>query len=88
MTKNSKTKIEQFVIDKIKEIRIQKGYSQEDVAEFLDASRGFIGQVESPNHRSKYNFNHINKLAIAFKCSPKDFLPDIPFSENGIKAKI
>lgn len=88
MTKNNKTEIEQFVIDKIREIRIQKGYSQDDVAEFLDTSRGFIGQVESPNHPSKYNFNHINKLAIALKCSPKDFLPENPFSEKGLKAKI
>ena len=88
MTKNNKTEIEQFVIDKIKEVRIQNGYSQDDVAEFLDTSRGFIGQVESPNHSSKYNLNHINKLAIALKCSPKDFLPENPFSEKGLKSKI
>ena len=82
MTKNKKTKIEQFVIDKIKEIRNQKGYSQDDIALFLDTSRGFIGQVESPNHSSKYNLNHINKLAIELNCSPKDFLPENPFQEK------
>ena len=82
MTKNNKTEIEQFVIDKIKEVRIQKGYSQDDIAIFLDTTRGFIGQVESPNHTSKYNLNHINKLAIELNCSPKDFLPENPFQEK------
>jgi transcriptional regulator with XRE-family HTH domain len=88
MTKNNKTEIEQFVIDKIKEIRIQKGFSQDDIAVFLNKSRGFIGQVESPNHSSKYNLNHINKLAIELKCSPKDFLPENAFSEKKAKSKI
>ena len=82
MTKNNKTEIEQYVIDKIKEVRIQKGFSQDDLAVFLDTSRGFIGQVESPNHTSKYNLNHINRLAIELKCSPKDFLPQKPFSKK------
>jgi len=49
---------------------------------FLETTRGFIGQVESPNHSSKYNFNHINKLAVELNCSPKDFLPDFPFQEE------
>lgn len=88
MTKDNKTEIEQFVIDKIKEIRIQRGYSQDDIAVFLNKSRGFVGQVESPNHPSKYNLNHINRLAIELKCSPKDFLPENPFSEKGLKSKI
>ncbi|WP_298136054.1 helix-turn-helix transcriptional regulator [Flavobacterium sp.] len=82
MAKNKKTKIEQFVIDKIKEVRTQKGYSQDDIALFLETTRGFIGQVESPNHSSKYNLNHINKLAVELNCSPKDFLPDFPFQEE------
>jgi transcriptional regulator with XRE-family HTH domain len=82
MTKENKTKIEQYVIDKIKEVRTQKGFSQDDIAMFLDTTRGFIGQIESPNHSSKYNLNHINKLAIELDCSPKDFFPDKPFPEG------
>jgi transcriptional regulator with XRE-family HTH domain len=72
------TKIEQFVIDKVKEIRVQKGFSQDDIAFFLDTTNGFIGQIESPNFNSKYNINHLNKLAIAFNCSLKDFFPESP----------
>lgn len=82
MPKKLKTDIEQFVINKIKEIRIEKGFSQEDVASALDTTRGFIGQIESQNHAAKYNLNHLNILAKEFKCSPKDFLPEKPVSES------
>ncbi|MCX6148313.1 MAG: helix-turn-helix transcriptional regulator [Candidatus Kapabacteria bacterium] len=70
-----KTKIEIFVIDKAKEKRTEKKYSQVELAELLGVSSGFIGKVESPKYPTKYNLNHINKLAIIFNCSPKEFLP-------------
>ena len=82
MTKNKKTKIEQFVIDKIKEIRIAKGFSQEDIASILDTSRGFVGQIESSNHPAKYNINHLNTLAIELGVSIKDFFPELPIEES------
>ncbi len=82
MAKNQKSKIEQYVIEKVKEIRFQKGYSQDDLALFLDTTRGFIGQVESPNFPTKYNLNHLNTLAKEFKCSMKEFFPDKPFPEK------
>ena len=82
MPKNKISKIEQFVINKIKETRIDKGLSQEDIASILDTSRGFIGQIESHNHSAKYNLNHINTLAIELGVSPKDFLPEKPITET------
>lgn len=81
MTKFKKSKIEQFVIDKVKEIRIQQGVSQEGIASLLDTSRGFVGQIESHNHPAKYNLNHLNILAIEFNVSIKDFFPDKPIKE-------
>ncbi|MBS1511012.1 MAG: helix-turn-helix transcriptional regulator [Bacteroidetes bacterium] len=82
MPKNKKTDIEQYVINRIKEIRIEKGFSQEDIASALDFTRGFIGQIESPNNPAKYNLNHLNILAKELNCSPKDFLPDMPLIET------
>jgi hypothetical protein len=38
----------------------------------------FVGHVETPNRRAKYNLNHLNALAKLFKCSPKDFMPEKP----------
>jgi len=69
-------KIDQFVIDRIREIRLMKGISQSELANQIDLSRGFIGDVENPHHRAKYNLNHLNKIAIAFNCSIRDFFPE------------
>ena len=70
------TAIDQFVIDKVKELRKEHKMSQRDLAVELDMSHGFISDVESPKERAKYNLNHINTLAKIFECSPKDFLPE------------
>lgn len=71
-----KSEIELFVISKAKALREQVNLSQSELAFKLNVSNGFIGQVESPNSPSKYNLDHIDKLAVIFNCSPKDFLPD------------
>jgi len=70
--------VEQYVIDKVREKRIEKGWSQKDLAYEIDLSISFIGDVESPKCRAKYNLNHINTLAKVFECSPRDFLPELP----------
>jgi transcriptional regulator with XRE-family HTH domain len=70
-----KTRFELAVIDKVKEIRLAKGLSQYDLAIILGTSSSFIGQVEVPTHSSKYNLNHLNKLAYELGCSPHDFIP-------------
>ncbi len=77
-----KTNFELAVIQQVKDVRTLKGFTQRDIATFLNLSEGFIGQIESPKHSSKYNLIHLNKLAIEMKCSPKDFLPDSPVEEN------
>ena len=70
------TNIEQYVIDKVRSERIKNGFSQLDIANFLNVSPGFISSIESTKGKAKYNLNHINALSKAFKCSPKDFLPE------------
>jgi transcriptional regulator with XRE-family HTH domain len=76
MSKKFKSNIELYVIRKVRAKRLELNMSQEDIAAIIDKSRGFIGQVESPNHPSKYNLNHLNRLAAEFGCSPKDFMPE------------
>lgn len=70
--------IDQYVIDKVKELRIEKGISQAELADYINLSRGFIGDVENPRLRAKYNLNHLNEIAKVLGCSVKDFLPDKP----------
>ena len=72
----NRTSIDQFVVDKVKEMRIANNYSQIDLAVLLEVSNGFIGKIESNKFTTKYNLSHINKLAKIYNCSPKDFLPD------------
>ncbi|MBB6273144.1 transcriptional regulator with XRE-family HTH domain [Pedobacter cryoconitis] len=78
----SKSEIELYVINRVREIRIHQKISQADLAIKLDLSVGFIGHVESPNHRAKYNLNHINKLAKIFDCPFQDFFPSTPFESS------
>ena len=70
--------IQQYVVDVAKQKRNEKHWSQRDLAFEMNISISFIGNVENPKERAKYNLDHINKLAEVFKCSPKDFLPDHP----------
>lgn len=70
--------IEQHVIRVVKEKRLAKGWSQKELAYRMDLSLGFVGDIENPKYRAKYNLNHINELAKVFECSPRDFLPDKP----------
>ena len=55
--------------------------SQSELAVKLDVSNGFIGQAESSRSPTKYNLNHLNRLAVIFGCSLKDFMPDKPFNK-------
>lgn len=59
-------------------MRQKAGKSQADLAADLNVSYGFIGQVENPKFRTKYNLNHLNKLAQIFNCSPRDLVPEKP----------
>lgn len=80
-----RTLIDQYIIDRIREKRIARKMSQEALSIKLEfKSNGFVGQAESPRSTKKYNPVHINKAAIIFKCSPRDFMPEEAFSDNAI----
>ncbi len=71
--------IDQYVIDKVRKMREEKDISQKELSLKMEFSEGFVGHVENPNRRDKYNLNHLNSLAVIFKCSIKDFMPEQPF---------
>ncbi|HTB52673.1 MAG TPA: helix-turn-helix transcriptional regulator [Ferruginibacter sp.] len=77
-----KSAIELYIIERVKERRIELKLSQADLAFKLGVSYGFIGQVESKKFPAKYNMEHLDRLAFIFKCSPKEFLPDKPFTKK------
>lgn len=71
-----KTPIELYVINRVKAMRIEKGISQAELAFMINVSSGFIGKVETSNLPTKYNLNHINKIAEVLCVSPKELLPN------------
>lgn len=77
-SRSFKNKIDQYIIEQVYQKRISLSLTQEDIAIHLDLSTGFIGHIESPKYRARYNNQHLNELAKLFKCSPKDFMPEKP----------
>ena len=74
-----KSKIDLFVITRIKERRMQKNISQRGLAAILDCSPSFIGQVESKKFDVKYSVHQVFLVAQFFECSPAEFFPPIDF---------
>lgn len=73
--------IEQYIIDKVREMRKARGVSQAEIAYSLGfKSTSYIGEIESAKSANSqaYNINHLNEIAKILKCSPKDFWPDNP----------
>ena len=70
------TKIEQYVIDRVRDRRNQLGLTQDDLAIKSGSSSGFIATVEAGKKEKKYNLNNLLAFAKAMKCSPRVFLPE------------
>ena len=75
------SKVDKYVIQKVKELRIEKGISQTELAYKLDVSPGFIGKLESGKYGKKYSLSHINDIALIFKCNIADLLPNKPMKK-------
>ncbi len=73
-----KSEFDQYVSASVRQKRIARDITQADLAIGIGVSDGFISQVESPKSPSKYNLNHLNKIAKYLGCSPRDFLPEKP----------
>lgn len=70
------TPIEEYVIKKVTQFRVEKGLSQREFADNLNLSQGFIRDIENPKKRAKYNLNHINSIVKIFACKFSDFVPE------------
>lgn len=70
------TDIEQYVIDRVKEKRIEAGLTQAVLSVAMDLNPKFVGNVERLSTDDKYNINHLRKIAEILGCSMKDFFPE------------
>lgn len=87
MKKAGKSKFDQAVIALVKGVRIREGYTQTDVSLVINVARGYVGQIESPNSKAKYNLNHLNKLSVEWNISPQEFIPEKGFEEKVISGR-
>lgn len=71
---NIKTKIEWFVVNRVREMWILHKMTQAEIAVHLGISQGLVGHIESSHFIAKYGIKQLNKLIKVFKCSPRDFL--------------
>jgi transcriptional regulator with XRE-family HTH domain len=82
MANSRKTKFEMAIVDKVATIRRERGLSQKQIADILEVTKGFIGQIESSNSPSTYSVNHLNRLAYELGCSLHDLIPSQPIVEK------
>lgn len=72
------SKIDKYIIERVKEKRVEKGITQYELAYELEIPRSFISMAESGKYGKKYSNTLLNEMAKKLECSPKDFLPDRP----------
>jgi len=82
MAKVRKTKIELEIVRRVAGMRHKKKFSQDNIAAVLECSRGYIGQIESPNNPGTYNISQLNRLAFEFECSLHELIPEQPVPEE------
>lgn len=70
-----KSKFELEIVKNVKKKRKELGKTQSYLGMLLNVSDGYIGQIESVNSPSMYSYDQLNKIALDFECSPKDFMP-------------
>jgi transcriptional regulator with XRE-family HTH domain len=75
--KTKKSNFETAVVDNVRRERNKRNVTQPALALLLEVTDGYIGQIESHKSPSKYTLDQLNKIALDFGCSPKDFMPDL-----------
>lgn len=68
--------IDEFIIAKIKEHRINQQYTQEAFGQLIGVSGSYISKVENTRSAARYSLQRINALAKALDCSLHDLLPE------------
>lgn len=71
-----KSEIDKYVTQAIRKRRKELGISQEALSYLIGRTGTCIANIENGTRR--YNVTHLNLIAIALKCSIKDFFPDKP----------
>lgn len=71
----TKTAIELYVIEKVKELREARKVGQKKLSSELKLSVSYVGRAENIHSNTKYNFNHVNEIARYFNVPFAYFFP-------------
>jgi|SRR6185312_221765 len=82
------SEIDLYLINKVRELRVPQDLSQVKLSILMGLAEGAIGKIENPKERAKYNIRHLNLLAKALKCSPKDLMPEKPLKNDMVRVKM
>jgi predicted transcriptional regulator len=73
-----KTKLDLYIIEQVKQKRLENGLSQEAFGFNFNFSQSFITHCENPKLPQKYNINHVNEFAKFWGVSLHFFIPEQP----------
>lgn len=71
-----KTDTQILILNRIKQLRVEKGYSQQQMADLLNVTNGQIGNIESLRQPHKYTLAQMKKICDEFKISVAELLTD------------
>lgn len=70
--------IDMYIISKIRERRMELGYTQEHLSFLLGKAEGYMSNFESHKRGKHFSTRMLNELAKALECSPRSFWPEKP----------
>ena len=76
------TSVELYAIEAVRKKRLALGIDAKDLSLRIGVDGNWVGKVENPKEREKYNLNHLHEIAKVLECPISDFLPDPPLQAD------
>lgn len=78
-----KSEYQNYIINRIRQLREERGYTQGKVASIIGISNGQMGNIESHKTSHKYTLAHIQRICREFKLPIEQvFLENEDFARN------
>lgn len=82
------SQLDWHIISRVKKLRKDKKISQDALSVKMGFSEKFLGNIENPTIKTKFNISHLNLLSKALDCTLWDLVPETPFDNDEIKLRI
>lgn len=80
-----------YIIEKVRELRIKSEprMDQVELAQRLGVSEGYVGSIENPRIKAKYNIRMLGRIAKAFNLkSYQELLPEKVLANDIVRIKL